>query len=52
MRDHFVNAANAEVELVEASGGVFEVTIDGELRFSKKAIYRFPNDAELEAMTA
>jgi len=39
------------VELVESSGGVFEITIDGELRFSKKALYRFPNDAELAAMT-
>jgi len=29
---------------------VFEITIDGELRFSKKAAGRFPTDAELDAL--
>jgi selenoprotein W-related protein len=30
----------AEVELIESSGGVFEVTVDGELVHSKKATGR------------
>ena len=30
----------AEVDLVESSGGVFEVTVDGDLIYSKKATGR------------
>jgi len=36
--------------LIEGGGGVFEITVDGELRFSKKALGRFPTDAELDAL--
>ena len=39
-----------EFELVEGSGGVFEIEVDGELRFSKKALGRFPTDEELAAI--
>jgi selenoprotein W-related protein len=35
------------VELVPSGGGVFEVTADGELVFSKKAQGRFPDDDEV-----
>jgi len=40
----------AEVELIESSGGVFEITRDGELLFSKKKLGRFPYDAEIDAL--
>lgn len=40
----------AEVELVRSSGGVFEITVDGKLKFSKKALGRFPTDAEIDAL--
>lgn len=40
----------AQVELVAAGGGVFEVTVDGELVFSKKALGRFPEPDEVEAL--
>jgi selenoprotein W-related protein len=43
-------AASAEVELLKGSGGVFEVTVDGALKFSKKATGRFPTEAELDAL--
>ena len=33
--------------LIEASGGVFEVTVDGDLIFSKKQEDRFPEDDEI-----
>jgi len=33
--------------LRKSSGGVFELTVDGRLRFSKKATGRFPTDAEV-----
>ena len=39
-----------EVELVEGVAGVFEITIDGELKFSKKQLGRFPEDAEIDAL--
>ena len=35
-----------EVTLTRGSGGVFEVTVDGNLVFSKKAEGRFPEDQE------
>jgi len=39
----------AEVELVPGVGGVFEITVDGQLKFSKKQTGRFPTDDEVVA---
>lgn len=36
-----------EFTLIPSSGGVFEVTIDGDLIYSKKALGRFPEDGEV-----
>jgi selenoprotein W-related protein len=36
-----------EIALVPSSGGRFEVTVDGELVFSKLAQKRFPEDEQL-----
>jgi selT/selW/selH-like putative selenoprotein len=33
--------------LRRSKGGVFEITVDGVLRFSKKAAGRFPTEDEL-----
>lgn len=38
---------DAEVSLRKSSGGVFEVTVNGGLRYSKKATGRFPTEAEV-----
>jgi selenoprotein W-related protein len=38
---------DAEVRLVPSSGGVFEVTVDGKLVFSKKAFRRHPQPGEI-----
>jgi selT/selW/selH-like putative selenoprotein len=38
--------------LVAGSGGVFEIEIDGALRYSKKSLGRFPSDDELQALAA
>jgi selenoprotein W-related protein len=38
---------DAEVRLVPSSGGVFEVTVDGNLVFSKKALRRHPQPGEI-----
>jgi selT/selW/selH-like putative selenoprotein len=35
------------VELIEGSGGVFEVSVEGRLLFSKKALKRFPAYQEI-----
>jgi selT/selW/selH-like putative selenoprotein len=37
----------AEVRLVESSGGLFEVTVDGKLVFSKKALRRHAEPGEV-----
>jgi hypothetical protein len=39
----------AQVTLRRSGGGVFEITIDGKLAYSKKASGRFPTDAEVLA---
>ncbi len=38
--------------MIEGRGGAFEITIDGELLYSKKATGRFPTDEELDALIA
>jgi selT/selW/selH-like putative selenoprotein len=38
---------DADVRLVESSGGVFEVTVDGRLVFSKKASRRHAEPGEV-----
>ena len=40
---------SAEVELVPGVGGVFEITVDGRLKYSKKQTGRFPTDDEVIA---
>ena len=42
----------AEVELVPGVAGVFEITVDGRLLFSKKQTGRFPTDEEIDALAA
>jgi len=37
----------ASVEMVEGSGGVFDVTVDGDLVYSKKDTGRFPETGEV-----
>jgi len=34
-------------ELIKSSGGVFEVVVDGNLVYSKKATGEFPNEMKL-----
>ena len=37
----------AETTLIAGHGGVFEVTVDGRLIFSKKSSGRFPEEGEI-----
>lgn len=50
MRERLLESHPAEVELVRRGGGVFEITVDGVLVFSKKATGRFPTDEEVDSM--
>jgi selT/selW/selH-like putative selenoprotein len=42
----------AEVELVPGVAGVFDITVDGKLAYSKKQTGRFPTDEEIDAIGA
>ncbi len=42
---------DADVALKKGSGGVFEITINGDLKFSKRQLGRFPSDDEVDALT-
>ena len=44
------NRFGIDVELIKGRDGVFEVTHDGDLIYSKKSTGRFPDDDEVEAI--
>jgi selT/selW/selH-like putative selenoprotein len=39
-----------EVAYKRSGGGVFEISVDGELKFSKKKLGRFPTEEEIDAL--
>jgi len=41
---------HVKIELISSGGGVFEVTLDNKLIFSKKALKRFPKQGEIEKL--
>lgn len=42
--------SGVKTELISSGGGVYEVTMDGNLIFSKKALERFPEEGEIEKL--
>jgi selT/selW/selH-like putative selenoprotein len=46
----FAEVPGAEVAYKKSGGGVFEITVGDELKFSKKQLGRFPTDEEIEAL--
>jgi selT/selW/selH-like putative selenoprotein len=46
----FAQIPGAEVAYKKSGGGVFEITVGDELKFSKKQLGRFPTDEEIEAL--
>ena len=52
MSDRFARIDGADIELVKSSGGVFEIILDDELVYSKKATGRFPKWKEVEEIAA
>lgn len=43
---------NIDIEYLESSGGKFEVSLDGNLIFSKTDTFRFPEPGEVERKIA
>lgn len=41
-----------ESELIPSSGGVFEITLDGKLVYSKQKTGRFPDKKDIEEIMA
>ena len=39
-----------DTKLISSGGGVFEITLDNNLIFSKKALERFPEEGEVEKL--
>ena len=50
LEEELKNEFGADVELVASDGGVYEITVDGKLVFSKKQLNRFPNDGEIVSL--
>jgi selT/selW/selH-like putative selenoprotein len=46
----FAQVQGVEIVYKKSSGGVFEITAGGVLKFSKKKLGRFPTDQEIEAI--
>jgi len=46
LRDQF----DVEAELIESSGGIFDVRVDGKLIFSKSEVDRFPAPGEVASL--
>ena len=51
MEEHLkIKYDGAAIELISSGGGVFEVTLENELIFSKKSLGRFPDDGEIDTL--
>ena len=48
MEQHLKGKYDAEIELISSGGGVFEVTLEDKLIFSKKSLGRFPEHSEID----
>ena len=44
------NFPQADISLISSGGGVFEIYLNGNLIFSKKALNRFPEDGEIKKL--
>lgn len=50
MADELKQSLGVDSKLIAGSGGVFEVTVDGKLVFSKKEAGRFPEPGEIAGL--
>jgi len=52
VREQLNELLQADIDLVAGGGGMFEITVDGQLVFSKKNEVRFPTDEDLQSLAA
>ena len=52
MRDRLVGKFGANVALEKGSDGIFNVTVDGALKFAIHDAGHFPTDEEVDALNA
>jgi len=50
LADELKKDFNVDAELIRASGGVFDVLVDGKLVYSKKKEGRFPDEGEVSGI--
>ena len=48
MRERLEKLGRADIELRPGKSGQFDVTVDGELNYTRRDTGRFPTDAEIE----
>jgi selenoprotein W-related protein len=48
LRESLERQFGVKAELVKGMGGVFEISVNDNLLFSKKELGRFPNENEIE----
>jgi predicted Rdx family selenoprotein len=48
VRERLEKLGTADIELRPGTSGQFDVTVDGELRFTRSKVGRFPTDAEID----
>ena len=48
MRERLEKLGTANIELRPGKSGQFDVTVDGDLRFTRSKVGRFPTDAEID----
>lgn len=44
------NFPQADISLISSGGGVFEISLNGNLIFSKRALNRFPEEGEIKKL--
>ena len=44
------NFPQADISLISSGGGFFEISLNGDLIFSKKALNRFPDGGEIKKL--
>jgi len=50
VRDRLERLGAADIELHIGKSGQFDVSVDGELKYTRRDTGRFPTDAEVEAL--
>jgi predicted Rdx family selenoprotein len=48
VRERLEKLGTANIELRPGKSGQFDVTVDGELRFTRGKVGRFPTDSEID----